>query len=70
MPEPTEKSEDKSSKDEVAEATRERELRDLIERVEAEKSGSVRPSNESPHDFVERRRREKSQKVRVLSGNL
>jgi hypothetical protein len=63
MSEPnTEKSEDKSSKDEVAQATRDRELRDLIERVEAEKSGSVRPSNESPNDFVERRMREKFKK--------
>jgi len=58
----TEKSEDKSSKDEVPQVTRERELRDLIERVEAEKSGSVRPSNESPNDFVERRMREKFKK--------
>jgi hypothetical protein len=63
MSEPnTEKSEDKSSKDEGAQATRERELRDLIERVEAEKSGKVRPSNESPHDFVERRIHEKFKK--------
>jgi hypothetical protein len=54
------KSENKSSTDEVA--TRDRELRDLIERVEAEKSGNVRPSNESPHDFVERRMREKFKK--------
>jgi len=58
----TEKSEDKSSKDEVPQVTRERELRDLIERVEAEKSGKVRPSNESPHDFVERRIHEKFKK--------
>jgi hypothetical protein len=63
MSEPnTEKSEDKSSKDEVAQSTRERGLRDLIERVEAEKDGRVRPSNESPHDFVERRIRERSKK--------
>jgi hypothetical protein len=47
---------------EAARATRERELRDLIERVEAEKSGSMPPSNESPHDFVERRMREKFKK--------
>jgi hypothetical protein len=56
------RSENKSSTDEVAQATRDRELRDLIERVEAEKSGNVRPSNESPHDFVERRIREKFKK--------
>lgn len=63
MSEPnTEKSEDKSSKDEVAQAPRERELRDMIERVEAEKSGSVRPTKESPHDFVERSIREKFNK--------
>jgi len=63
MSEPnTEKSEDKSIKDEVAQATRERELRELIEGVEAEKSGKVRPSNESPHDFVERRIHEKFKK--------
>jgi hypothetical protein len=46
-------------KDKVAQAARERELRDLIDRVETEKSGSVRPSNESPHDFVERRMHDK-----------
>jgi len=57
-----EKSEDKSIKDELAQATRERELRELIEGVEAEKSGSVPPSNESPHDFVERRSREEFKK--------
>jgi len=53
---------EKSIKDEVAQATRERELRELIEGVEAEKSGSVPPSNESPHDFVERRSREEFKK--------
>ena len=37
---------------------RERELRDLIERVETETSGSAPPENESPHDFVERKKRE------------
>ena len=57
----TEKSEGKSSKDKD-EVARERELRDLIEGVEAQKSGSVRPSNESPHDFVERRSREEFKK--------
>jgi hypothetical protein len=50
----------KDSKDEVAQAARERELRDLIGRVEAEKSGAARPTSESPHDFVERRMRDKS----------
>jgi hypothetical protein len=41
-------------------ADRERELRDLIERVESETSGSAPPENESPHDFVERKKREQS----------
>jgi hypothetical protein len=58
----TGKSKHKGDKDEVAQVTRERELRDLIERVETEKSGSVRPLKESPHDFVERRMREKFKK--------
>jgi len=54
---------DKSNKDEeVARATRERELRDLIARVGTEKNGSVPPSNESPNDFVERKMREKLNK--------
>jgi hypothetical protein len=53
---------DKSKDEEVAQATRERELRDLIGRVGREKSGSVPPSNESPNDFVERRMREKLNK--------
>ena len=63
MPKPKAgKSEHKLSKDKVAQAARERELRDLINRVESEKSGSVRPSGESPNDFVERRMRDKSKK--------
>lgn len=64
MSEPkTDKSNDKSNKDEeIAQATRERELRDLIARVGTEKSGSVRPANESPNDFVERKMREKLNK--------
>jgi hypothetical protein len=41
-------------------ADRERELRDLVERVETETSGSAPPENESPHDFVERKKREQS----------
>jgi len=41
-------------------ADRERELRDLIERVVIETSGSAPPENESPHDFVERKKREQS----------
>jgi hypothetical protein len=53
---------DKSKDEEVAQATRERELRDLIGRVGREKSSSVPPSNESPNDFVERRMREKLNK--------
>ena len=48
------------TKTKPASSSRERELRDLIDRVEAEKSGNVRPSRESPHDFVERRMREKT----------
>jgi hypothetical protein len=55
-------SEDETKKDEATQAARERELRELIERAEAEKSGSVPPSQESPHDFVERKMRDKSKK--------
>lgn len=63
MSEPkTGKSGDKKSNDEAAQAARERELRELIERVEKEQSGSLRPQNESPHEFIERRMREKSKK--------
>jgi hypothetical protein len=58
----TKKNEDKRIKDKAAQPTRERELRDLIEQVEAEKSGSPRPLKESPHDFIERRVREKFNK--------
>jgi hypothetical protein len=39
---------------------RERELRNLIEQVETEESGDTPPEKESPHDFVERKRREKA----------
>lgn len=60
MPKPkTGKSEDNDTDDRDAQAARERELRDLIEQAEAEKSGIVRPSNERPNDFVERKMREK-----------
>jgi len=45
-----------------AQAARERELRDLIERVETRKGGDPSPSNESPNDFVERKMRDKSKK--------
>ena len=41
-------------------ADRERELRDLIKKVESETSGSAPPKDESPHDFVERKKREQS----------
>jgi hypothetical protein len=53
---------DKSKDEEVAQATRERELRDLIARVGTEKNSAVPPSNESPNDFVERKMREKFNK--------
>jgi hypothetical protein len=53
-------SQEKKSNDEAAQAARERELRELIKRVELEQSGSLRPQKESPHEFVERRMREKS----------
>jgi hypothetical protein len=58
----TDKSEGKTKSDGAAQAARARELREIIERVEAEKSGSARPAYESPHDFVERRMREKTKK--------
>jgi hypothetical protein len=46
----------------VAEAARERELRDLIARIETKKSDGGRPPSESPHDFIERKMREKLEK--------
>ena len=58
----TGKSRDSKSTDEGAQAARERELRELIERVEKEKSGDLRPEKESPHDFIERAMREKPKK--------
>jgi hypothetical protein len=42
-----------------AQAKRERELHELIEQVEAKKGGIVLPEKESPHDFVERKMRNK-----------
>ena len=54
------KNKDSKNKDEAAQAAREQQLRELIEQVEKERSGSLRPEKESPHEFVERRRREKS----------
>lgn len=58
----TEKSGQEASKDEEAQAARERELRDMIDRVETKKSGPARASDESPHDFVEREMRDKLKK--------
>jgi hypothetical protein len=58
----TDKSEGKTRTDDAAQAARARELREIIERVEAEKSGSARPAHESPNDFVERKMREKTKK--------
>jgi hypothetical protein len=55
----TEKSQQEAGKDEEARAARERELRDMIDRVETKKGGGTRPSDESPHDFVERQMRDK-----------
>jgi len=37
-------------------------LREMIERVEDEKSGTVPPTSESPHDFVERKQRVQPEK--------
>jgi hypothetical protein len=45
--------------DEAAQAAREKELRELIDRAEKEQSGSSRPEHERPNDFVQRRMREK-----------
>jgi hypothetical protein len=58
----TEKSGQEAGKDDEAQAARERELRDMIDRVETKKSGPARPSDESPHDFVERQMRDKLKK--------
>jgi hypothetical protein len=62
MPKPKKDDAHKDTGDDQAKAARERELRELLERVEAKKSGEVPPSNESAHDFVERRMRDKSKK--------
>ncbi len=56
------KGEGGATEDGDAEAARERQLREMIERVEDEKSGTVPPTSESPHDFVERKRREGPEK--------
>jgi hypothetical protein len=45
-----------------AQAAREKELLDLIDQVEKEHSTDLRPQHESPHDFVERKMREKPKK--------
>ncbi|WP_143279357.1 hypothetical protein [Bradyrhizobium ottawaense] len=55
----TPKNEDAATKDPAAEADRERQLRDMIERAEDKKSGTKPPEKESPHDFVERKSRDK-----------
>jgi hypothetical protein len=57
-----ENKESKEIREEAARAARERELRDLIQKVERERSGSTPPEHESPHDFVERKRREQQNK--------
>jgi hypothetical protein len=48
----------KPDDDKVRQAKRERELRASIERVEKRLKGTERSSDESPHDFVERKMRE------------
>ena len=58
----TGKSIDQTTKDAAAQAARERELRELMEGAEANQSGSMPSSHESPHDFIERKMREKSKK--------
>jgi len=55
-------SQSKTGTDEAAEAARERELRELIGQAEKKQSGDLRPQKESPHDFIERRMREKFKK--------
>jgi hypothetical protein len=50
---------DRERSDDRAQAARENELLDLIEQVEKEQSSSLRPQHESPHDFVQRKMREK-----------
>jgi hypothetical protein len=53
---------DQKATDEAAQAARERELREVIEKVEKEQSGAVRPQKESPHDYIERKMREEKAK--------
>jgi hypothetical protein len=56
------KSADRERTDDPAQAAREKELLDLIDQVEKEQSGSLRPQRESPNDFVQRKMREKTTK--------
>lgn len=56
------KSQDNKNNDEAARAAREQELRNLIQQVELEQAGKLRPQKESPHEFIERRMREKLKK--------
>jgi hypothetical protein len=53
---------DQTRMEDSAQAAREMELLDLIDQVEKEQSGSLRPKHESPHDFVQRRMRENLKK--------
>lgn len=55
----TPKSEEDAAKERAAEADREQQLRDMIERAEDKKSGMTPSEKESPHDFVERKSRDK-----------
>jgi hypothetical protein len=58
----TGKNQDKNNHNDREQEAREKELLEQIEQVENEQSGNVRPQKESPHDFVERRKRETSKK--------
>jgi hypothetical protein len=53
---------DQERTDDPAQAAREKELLALIDQVEKEQSGSLRPQHESPNDFVQRKMREKPKK--------
>jgi len=58
----TTKSGNETTDKKSAEAARERELREMIQRVEDVKESTTPPKKESPHDFVEKKMREEPKK--------
>jgi len=59
MPESKKPNLNEAASEAAAQAKRERELRDMMQRVEDAKTGILPADKESPHDFVERKMRER-----------